>query len=425
MIELQLEGLVGPTHHYAGLSFGNVASATHAHSVSRPREAALQSLAKMKRVHDLGVPVAVMPPHPRPNYSVLNRLGIHGDPAAMLRDAEAESPTLTSAIWSASSMWTANAATVSASTDSADGRVHLTPANLFSTLHRSFEARYTHQLLQQIFADTQHFMVHDPLNVTTRLADEGAANHMRLIDTDGRGINVFVYGATPDSPHHPKQFPARQQRAASEDIAAQHHLPQQQTLYVQQSPDAIDAGVFHNDVIAMSHGSLLICHERAYVDQDAVLEQLQQRGVTVRVVREDELSLADAVKTYFFNAQLLELPDGGIHILFPQECAEHAQAKALCDGLHIMASHEFLNLRESMKNGGGPACLRLRVPLNEMELAAMHQGARFSERLYGRLGELITAEYPEQFTPDDLHDAALGERLLAVQAKIVGLLELK
>jgi len=428
MIELQLEGLVGPTHNYAGLSFGNVASATHAQSVSHPRAAALQSLEKMQAVQARGIPVAVMPPQPRPDLSILTRLGYQGSVQAMLDAAWRDAPDLAAAIWSASSMWTANAATVAPSADALDERLHLTPANLFSTFHRAIEPRTTTHFLRQLFAEPTQCVVHDPLPVTTRLADEGAANHMRLVDDHGRGLHVFVFGATPDSPHHPRRYPARQQRAACEAITRMHQLPPEQCIYLQQAPEAIDAGVFHNDVIAMSAGSLLICHERAYVDQAGVLDMLAARGITVRVIRERELSLAKAVATYFFNAQLLEPQAGRMTIIFPQECAEQPETKALCerlpDELPMVKDITFLNLRESMQNGGGPACLRLRVPLSEAELAAMPPGARFSQRLYQRLGELISADYPEQLEPGELGDAALAKRLQAVQDRIMSLLGL-
>ncbi len=50
LTEINFDGIVGPSHNYAGLSLGNLASARNAGAVSRPRDAALQGLAK-----DLGV----------------------------------------------------------------------------------------------------------------------------------------------------------------------------------------------------------------------------------------------------------------------------------------------------------------------------------------------------------------------------------
>src|SRR4051794_41421658 len=83
-LEVNFDGIVGPTHNYAGLSFGNVASQAHGGSVSHPREAALQGLAKMKFLHDLGVRQAVLPPQPRPDLGTLRRLGFGGSDADLL-----------------------------------------------------------------------------------------------------------------------------------------------------------------------------------------------------------------------------------------------------------------------------------------------------------------------------------------------------
>ncbi len=427
--ELQLEGLPGPTHNYAGLSFGNVASSTHGGSISNPRAAALQALGKMNFLYEMGIEVAVMPPHPRPMIDVLHRLGYQGFVHETLILAQSESPELLNAIWSASPMWAANAATVTPSTDSSDRRVHFTPANLFSTLHRSFEPRVTTGYLRQIFSDNQYFTVHDPLPVTTRLADEGAANHMRFADSTGANAHhVFVYGASPESALHPMRFPARQQLAASQSVARLHGLGDSQVTFVQQNPDAIDAGVFHHDVIGMSHANLMIIHQQACINQVAFVQQMQDRGITVRVISTDELSIEQAVKSYFFNAQLVSVPTGGIAILFPQECAEDRSVNALCERLKnelgIISQIHFLDLRESMKNGGGPACLRLRVPLNAAELAAMHQGVRFDLKLYQQLKRLVESSYRESISPADLRDAAFADEALATHTKILDVLSL-
>jgi len=67
----------------------------------------------------------------------------------------------------------------------------------------------------------------------------------------------------------------------------------------------------------------------------------------------------------------------------------------------------FLNLRESMQNGGGPACLRLRVPLSEDELEQMHPGVRLSASLTLQLRDWVSRWYPETLHEDDLADPAL------------------
>lgn len=426
--ELQVEGLVGPTHNYAGLGLGNVASHTHGGSISNPRAAALQSLEKMRWLHEHDVPVAMLPPQHRPRLDVLKSLGFDGSVSEQLQQAREASPTLLRAVWSASSMWSANAATVTPSSDSADGLVHLTPANLLSSLHRVLEHRETAHYVRQLFAHNATFKVHDALNVTTRLADEGAANHMRLW-SDSSHIHIFTYGAEPPDSLFPKTHMPRQQRAAGEEIVQQHQLDSHHCLFVQQHPDAIDAGVFHHDVIGMSHRALLIVHERAWLDQDTALDTIRSKApwLSVRVIKEDELSLQDAVATYFFNAQLVSLADGSTAILFPHECSEHAGAYALAhrlqEELDEVSRIEFLNLRESMKNGGGPACLRLRVPLTEDELGHILPGARFTTKRYHQLQRFIETHYRERVAPDDLLDAAFAEEAHACHSSLLKLLD--
>src|SRR4029077_2346121 len=105
--------------------------------------------------------------------------------AGVLREAERKDPRLLVAAYSASAMWAANAATVSPSADTADGRVHFTPANLPTQLHRSIEPPVTSAVLRQIFPEGEYFAHHDPLPASEEFADEGAANHMRLAPSHG------------------------------------------------------------------------------------------------------------------------------------------------------------------------------------------------------------------------------------------------
>src|SRR5579871_2761022 len=148
MREHQFDGLVGPTHNYGGLSAGNVASTEHEGQVSNPRAAARQGLAKMRFVHDLGVAQAVLPPHDRPSLASLRRLGFRGsDEEVIARAAEGDGLLLRQCS-SASAMWTANAATVAPSSDTADGRVHFVPANLQQMFHRSIETPTTTRILR-------------------------------------------------------------------------------------------------------------------------------------------------------------------------------------------------------------------------------------------------------------------------------------
>jgi succinylarginine dihydrolase len=416
-VEANFDGLPGPTHNYSGLASGNLASERNKSLVANPRRAALEGLAKMKALADRGYAQAVLPPQERPDVAALRALGFAGDDAALLRAAAREAPHLLAACSSAAAMWVANAATVSPSADTSDGRVHFTPANLVSHFHRSLEAATTTRVLRAIFADARHFVVHDPLPAAPQLADEGAANHTRFVSSAGvSGIELFVYGRTGFTADAlvPRRFAARQTREASEGVARRHGLAPERTLFVQQLPDAIDAGVFHNDVVAVGSGNVLFCHERAYVGQDALLAALHERvgaAFTPIVVPDREVPLERAVSTYLFNSQLLARGDGSLLLVAPAECQEDASVRALLERLTRGEGpiREVLtfDLRQSMQNGGGPACLRLRVVLTAEERAAIGARIWLDDKLFTVLTAWVERHYRDRLTPADLADPAL------------------
>ncbi|MBM3618924.1 MAG: N-succinylarginine dihydrolase, partial [Alphaproteobacteria bacterium] len=303
--EINFDGLVGLTHNYAGLSHGNVASANNAGGISNPRKAALQGLEKMRTVRDLGLKQALLPPHARPALEVLRKLGFTGNTAQMLDAARKSSPALLAAVYSSSNMWTANAATVSPSADTADGKVHFTAANLVNKFHRSIEHTTTSRVLRRIFADDKHFVHHDALPSTDAMGDEGAANHTRFAPRhDASGVEFFVYGKTAfdGTRPAPKKFPARQTLEASQAVARLHGLSEERTVFAQQNPDAIDAGVFHNDVIAVGNANTLFYHEKAFLKTDAVLAELQTKygaePMQFICVTEQEVTTQECVQTY-------------------------------------------------------------------------------------------------------------------------------
>jgi len=431
--EVNFDGLVGPTHHYGGLSAGNLASQKNRLAVSRPRQAALEGLAKMKRLHDLGLQQAVLPPHNRPHFGFLRQNGMQGSPAEMIAQAARTRPDLLSTAYSAASMWAANAATVSPSTDTADGRVHFTPANLISTQHRALEGEQTTAILREIFGDSRSFLVHEALPRHRLLADEGAANQMRLCTChQAPGVEIFVYGRDGENPNAPapRKFAARQSLQASERIAALHTLVPQRQVYLQQSPDAIDLGVFHNDVIAVSNEYLLLCHERAFVNQKGSLQQIRAafNNELIIEIREEEVPLADAVRTYLFNSQLLTLPDGQMLLLCPMECESHPRVRQAIDRLlsedNPIRSVEFIDVRQSMRNGGGPACLRLRVVLTEEELARIQGNVRLTPELYEQLCDWVRRHYREELSPVDLEDPRLIDEVRSAMSELAGILQL-
>lgn len=412
--EVNFDGLPGLTHHYAGLSFGNEASARHQHQVSNPKLAALQGLKKMKTLADLGYAQGVIPPHERPNIEALRQLGFSGGDAQVLAQAAKRAPQLLSAVSSASAMWVANAATVSPSADSRDGRVHLTVANLNNKYHRSIEAPTTAALLRAIFRDDEHFSVHDALPQVALFGDEGAANHNRFSNGYGEpGVQLFVYGCAPAGGIGPLHYPARQTREASEAVARLNQLDAARTLYAQQDPAVIDAGVFHNDVIAVSNQQTLFCHQRAFLNQPQLMARLAQKvpGFNLIEVPDECVSVADAVATYLFNSQLLSKDNGRMLLILPEEARRHAGVwrwlTEMVAGDGTIDELKVLDLRESMCNGGGPACLRLRVVLNAQQQAAVNPAVMMNETLYATLCGWVERHYRDRLSQADLADPQL------------------
>ena len=439
--ELNLDGLVGPTHHYAGLAYGNIASMTHAHTLSNPAEAALQGLQKIRLMHELGLKQAILPPQLRPNLKFLHQLGFTGPVATQLAKAKKHHPRALSAAFSASSMWAANAATVAPSTDTNDQKVHFTTANLVNHLHRHQEADASHALFCQIFKNQNYFIHHACLPKTTCYNDEGAANHNRLACTHGaKGLHIFVYGQSSASAPHasshppvPLQFPARQTQAASEAVARLHTLEPERTAFIAQNPMAINAGVFHNDVIALANESLFLIHQDAFLDQSNTLEMLKKQAdfdLNIIEISRKSLTLEEAIQSYFFNAQLVSLPNtSNMAFIAPIECQTSSRVRALIEQIiadtnNPITTVHYVSLKQSMQNGGGPACLRLRVPLSEKEYHAMHQGVLVTSDLLNTLEALITKHYRSKLSLDDLTDPMLVDEAFAVHDAITQALRL-
>ena len=391
--EINFDGLVGPSHNYAGLSLGNLASARNAGAVSAPRAAALQGLDKMRANLALGLRQGLFVPPPRPARSWLAALG------TTIEQADAG---IAANAMSASAMWAANAATVSPAPDCADGKCHLTVANLKSMPHRSHEWPATLAQLRLAFGGDA-FAVHDP--VPTAFGDEGAANHMRLAPTHGApGVEVFVYGVSGGP------FPARQHVEASLAVARLHRLDPARTLLAAQSEEAIAAGAFHNDVVAVANGNVLFAHEKAFADSAPLFEGLAARlpGFELVEVADAEVPLADAIKSYLFNAQLVTLPGGETALIAPTECRDTPTVKAWLDR-HLASNGairrvDYVDVRQSMANGGGPACLRLRVACDPADI-----DGRFlvDEAKIDRLAKIIAANWPEAIAVDELQRPAL------------------
>jgi succinylarginine dihydrolase len=428
-MECQFDGLVGPTHNYGGLSAGNVASTTHGGEVSNPRAAALEGLAKMGAVRALGVPQAVLPPHPRPSLVTLRGLGFRGsDEAVLAAAARVEGGLHLRLASSASAMWTANAATVVPSCDAEDRRVHLVVANLACMAHRALEARTTARVLRAVFADARHFTVHDPLPAA--FADEGAANHTRLATSRG-SVHVFAWGRrADDSAGATGRFPARQSREASRALARLHALDASRCLFPMQHPEGIDAGAFHTDVLAVGAGPLLLVHDLAFARADAVIDDLRRMlGDELVVVRatSEELPVTSAVRAYPFNSQILTTPDGSMVMVAPEDAREDPASRAFLERVAAsapLAAVRYVDLRQSMHNGGGPACLRLRVPLSRDERLAVRARVFLDDALEIALADWIERHYRDRLRPGDLADPSLARESMTALDELTRVLRL-
>ena len=415
LVEINFDGIVGPSHNYAGLSLGNLASARHGGDASYPRAAALQGVGKMRHNLALGLAQGLLCPLPRPNSRLLAALGLDGAPPV-----DEAQRRLRAAAWSASSMWTANAATVSPAPDCADGRSHLTAANLVTMPHRAQEWPDTVRQLRIAFADTAHFLVHDA--VPACFGDEGAANHMRMgTDHSAPGLEIFVYGKPGGA------FPARQHEQASRAVARIHRLDPAQCLFVEQSGDAIAAGAFHNDVVAVANERVLFTHEQAFADPAGTYAAITARlpGAEIVVVPASAVSLGDAIASYLFNGQLLTLPTGEMALVIPLEAWEHPAVRAYLDGM-LAANGPIrkvlpVDVRQSMANGGGPACLRLRVVADP---ATVDPRFLLNEARAGMLEAVIAAHWPAQIDPGEIGSEALAKTVIGARAALLGALDL-
>lgn len=435
--EANFDGLVGPTHHFGGLAHGNLASAANHQQRSHPKRAALQGLAKMRAMLDLGYVQGILPPQSRPDTDALRRLGFHGNDREVLEQAAAQAPSLLGAVSSAAGMWVANAATVSASADTQDGRVHFTPANLNSAFHRSLEHPSTARALKAIFNDPMYFMHHEVLPETAAFGDEGAANHTRLGAAPGvAGVEMYVYGRRAfdrDAPA-PQRYPARQTLEASQAVARLHGIDETAVVFAQQHPDTIDQGVFHNDVIAVGTDNVLFYHQDAFLDSEQVMQALdtaltaREVAFTPVEVPRARISVAQAVSTYLFNSQLLRMPNGKMRLIVPEECMEDRSVRAylneLVAGVGPIAEVRAFDLRESMRNGGGPACLRLRVQLNEEELQALNPAALLTPERHATLEAWVERHYRDRLDAADLADPALLDESRTALDELTRLLSL-
>ena len=411
LVEINFDGIVGPSHNYAGLSLGNLAATAHKGDTSYPRAAALQGLAKMRANMARGLAQGYLLPLPRPNWHLSKALALD----------ETAPPELVAAAWSASSMWTANAATVSPAPDTGGGRCHLTPANLVTMVHRAQEWPDTKRQLEIAFGNREHFAVHDAVPPT--FGDEGAANHMRLCSKhDQSGVEVFVYGRPGG------KFPARQHEQASRAVARAHGLAPERAVFIEQSPIAIEAGAFHNDVVAVANEDVVFAHELAFADRQGAYDAMRAAFPALQVVEvpDSAVSLAEAIRSYLFNAQLVTIPGGGgMALVVPEECRESASVwgwlQQMLAGNGPIREVWPVDVRQSMANGGGPACLRLRVVADP---ATVDQRFILDDGKADRIEAVIDKYWPEKIDVWQIGDGDLAAQVIEARNALLSVLNL-
>jgi len=426
--EFYMMGLPGPTHFFGGLSKGNLASENYIGMDSNPKKAAIQALDTMFYLSKLGAKVIVIPPQERPHIPSLKRLGFTGTAETILSEANKNAPWLLERLSSASSMFMANSATVTPSIDAVDQHVHFTPANCGTYLHRSIEKETNSDLFQALFPNSILFSHHQPLPINSYFFDEGSANHLRFCRSyEGPGVHLFVYGnnTIENIEFQPLKNPSRQTLQSSEAIARLHQIYPGQVVFAQQNSRLIDQGVFHNDLISTSNQNLFLYHEAAFNNTLDVLEELKEKiaaSCDIELfpieIKEEQISIEDVINSYLFNSLILTLPDGSMTLIAPQQCSEFPSVENFLkeltsSNLNPIGEVHYVNLDESMHNGGGPACLTLKMILNENEMAELNPKMLLDERLYQRLADSIMSHYRSNLTPEDLADSTLYQEQCA------------
>ncbi|MEQ1538418.1 MAG: N-succinylarginine dihydrolase, partial [Sphingorhabdus sp.] len=257
--------------------------------------------------------------------------------------------------------------------------------------------------------------VHGP--VPPPYGDEGAANFMRLCPSHSEaGLEIFVYGKSGGP------FPARQHIEASKAIARAHRLNPDRTLFIQQAEAAIAAGAFHNDVVAVANERVLFTHEQAFEEPEAAYATIRDRmpEAEIVIVPAHRVSLADAVQSYLFNAQLVTLPSGEMALILPTEAQNNANVWGWLQE-HVAGNGPIrklvpVDVRQSMANGGGPACLRLRVVADP---ATVDSRFMADEAKLDRMAEVIAAHWPESISPAQLGDPTLVAQVKAARLALL------
>ena len=427
--EINFDGLIGPTHNYAGLSQGNLASQKYFNQTSNPQAAALQGLDKMRLIMEQGIPQGFFLPHERPHLHTLRKLGFGGTDEEVINQAAKQNPALLKNVYSASSMWAANAATFSPSIDSYDQNIHITPANLNSMFHRSIEHEFTKVQLELMFGVAAQ--VHIPIKNISGYGDEGAANHLRVSAQHlTQGFQIFVFGSSAFEVH--QGIIARQAEEISQAVSSQHQLDPDRVLFLKQNEQAINSGSFHNDIVSLANEEVFIFHQEAFADRvelERALHHLKDhvKGFHPIEILSEDISLDNLVSSYLLNSQLITVKNNEMMMLLPEEVQNHPNCMRWLDEIKTSSpiKHlEFVDIRQSMMNGGGPACLRFKTVVNNDEFDQINNKFLLSSKKLMDLRALVSKHYRDKLYPEDLLDIKLMQESYTYLDELTQLLDL-
>ena len=369
-----IDTIPGPTNHFGGHAVGNIASMNSKNNILNPQKAALEWLEKVKKVAMIGGNQFVLPPQRRPLTH--------------------KKKTLTQSDISSSFIWMANAGLFIPRIDTQLENNQFIPANMKQSEHRNIEHPFHQYWLKKILKYSK-CNFHKILDIN----DEGSANSIRLWHKKNQcGVNIFVYGK-PNA-----RYPIRQSKSSCEKII--NITKPRHYILLEQTKEAIDAGVFHNDVIAFGFKNTIICHEKAFSNQKQELKKLKKiftnslnAPLNIVEIANNSLSLNAAVKTYLFNSQVIEI-NNKFELICPIEVKENPNSykiteKWVTNGLFNKV--HFVNIKSSLKNGGGPACLRLCLYLNDNEVKKIPTKFKLDKTKYKKISKIILEHYPIKF----------------------------
>ena len=244
------------------------------------------------------------------------------------------------------------------------------------------------------------------------------------------GFQIFVFGSTAFDAHH--DIIARQAEEISQAVSTQHQLDPDRVLFLKQNEQAINSGSFHNDIVSLANEEVFIFHQEAFADRvelERVLHHMKDhvKGFHPIEILSEDISLDDLVSSYLLNSQLITVKNNEMMMLLPEEVQNHPNCMRWLDEIKSSSpvKHiEFVDIRQSMMNGGGPACLRFKTVVNNDEFDKINKKFLLSPKKLMDLRALVSKHYRDQLNPEDLLDIKLMQESYTFLDELTQLLDL-